>query len=114
ATPIVDKIGGRDDDYVILKNGTRIGRIDIAFKGISNVLFAQILQEQLGVIIVNLVPGLAFNSKNSEQIISNLKKLLGDDVILMINIVDEHEIIRSSKGKYKLVINKLLTTKKDV
>jgi len=100
----VASIMGREDDVVFLADGTHIGRLDIAFKGVKNIRYAQIHQETVGQITVNVVPMNAPFDKR--QLESNLRKLLGD-IVIQFNEITFAAIQKSKAGKYKLVINKL-------
>lgn len=101
----IKQITGREDDIIILKDGTKIGRLDIAFKGIRNIKNSQIIQDIIGEIRVNIVPvNSPFDSRALEV---NLKKLLGENILINFCEVTNDAIERSAAGKYKLVINKL-------
>src|SRR5690606_28303511 len=101
----ISSISGRSDDIVVLSDGTRIGRLDIAFKGITNLLYAQIHQHTVGAIMVYIVP--QFSPFDSSILKMNLRKLLGESVSISIREVNEADIEKTAKGKYKLVVNKV-------
>ena len=37
-SPFVKRILGRDDDYIVLRDGHQIGRLDVVFKGIEDLV----------------------------------------------------------------------------
>ncbi len=104
---VVKKIEGRDDDYVLLKNGQQIGRLDLAFKKINQVLAAQIIQYSVGEIIVNLVPDKGFTKKDCIQLEQNLRSLLGSECKIRFEKIEIKELIRSSRGKFSLVVSQI-------
>ncbi|PKQ63104.1 hypothetical protein BZG02_10080 [Labilibaculum filiforme] len=106
-TCVVQKIEGRDDDYVILKNGQQIGRLDLAFKKVNRLLAAQIIQNVVGEIKVNLIPDKGFTVLDNTQLEQNLRALLGNDCSIKFEKIETQELIRSSKGKFSLVVSQI-------
>ncbi|MDM8159932.1 hypothetical protein QUH73_08910 [Labilibaculum sp. K2S] len=104
---VVQKIEGRDDDYVILKDGQRIGRLDLAFKKINQLLAAQIIQNTVGEIKVNLIPDKGFTKLDCAQLEQNLRALLGNDCRISFEKIETQGLIRSSKGKFNLVVSQI-------
>lgn len=104
---VVEKIEGRDDDYVILKDGQKIGRLDLAFKKTNEILAAQIIQETVGEIIVNIIPDKSFTQTDGKQIEQNLRDLLGADCLIRFEKIETSQLIRSKKGKFNLVVSQL-------
>ena len=45
---VVSKIIGRDEDFIILKNNSKIGRLDHIFKNTVNIIESQIIQRTKG------------------------------------------------------------------
>ena len=104
---IIGGIDGRVEDYVLLPDGTRIGRLDVVFKGLNNVSMAQIIQKDKFTVDIRLVP-LPTYSKNDELLlIKNLKSKLGNAINLNIVLVNKDQIEYYKSGKYKLVISKI-------
>jgi len=104
---IVNKILGRTDDVVILPDSTRIGRLGGAFKGIDQIQYAQIIQNETSSLLVNIVPGIGFNNETISKIKSNIVKKVGSEIKIRFQIIKEDKLIKSKRGKYKLVINEL-------
>ena len=103
----IESIDGRIEDYVYLPDGTKIGRLDVVFKGLNNVSMAQIIQKDKFTVDIRLVP-LPTYSKNDELLlIKNLKSKLGNAINLNIVLVNKDQIEYSKSGKYKLVISKI-------
>lgn len=103
---VIGSISGRKEDMIICKDGSLIGRIDHVFKGVNNVKFAQILQNQIGEIIVNIVPEENYSIKDKQLIIDNIYQKMGkNNIDIKIEMVSEKEIIYSSRNKFKLVVS---------
>lgn len=101
---IVKEIHGRQEDYLSLKNGNQIGRLDRLFKGITSIIEAQIIQEQEGkaqfLIVYNK------DSSNDERtLIQNIRNHLGKDFDFQLNKVAS--IPKTKSGKLKFVVNKI-------
>jgi phenylacetate-CoA ligase len=103
-TTKIKSIQGRIDDTLILKDGTRIGRLDVAFKGVENLLFAQFIQDDINSFRLNLVVNEKFRDSDKEFIRKKVIERVGKDMEFKIFIVDQKDIILSKSGKYKLVI----------
>lgn len=106
-TGIIQKIEGRNDDYILLKNGERIGRLDLAFKRIKHILAVQIVQKQVGRVIVNLVHDKDFSESDQVEIEKNLRNLLGHECLILFEKIEVNQLIRSSKGKFNLVVSQI-------
>jgi len=106
-TCVVQKIEGRDDDYILLKNGQRIGRLDLAFKKAKQLLAAQVIQDSAGEIKVNLIPDKKFGRSELSSIKTNLRDLLGDECEILFNEIETEQLIRTEKGKFNLVVSNL-------
>ncbi len=100
---------GRSDDFIILKDDSKVvGTIGgIIFKGVNGVKCGQIVQNRKNNIDVNLVIS-NFTSADRELLIENIYKILGDSIEFAIRYIKEDEIIYTSSGKFKVVINNLL------
>jgi len=102
---IIEKIFGRDEDYVLKKNGTKVGRLDHIFKDINNVKESQIVQNKIGEINIKIVKDINFSDFDKKKIISNAKERLGHDFNLYFDIVGQ--IPRTKNGKLKFVISNI-------
>lgn len=104
---VIKKIEGRDDDYIVLNDGQRIGRLDLAFKQARNLLAAQIIQDEPGIIRVNLIPDKRFDKGDLDVVESNLRDLLGNDCLIRFDKIETDQLIRTEKGKFNLVVSQL-------
>lgn len=95
---------GRNDDFIILKDNTRIGRIDHIFKGLNGIKFAQIIQNKINEIEINIVID-NFELFTIDLLKKKIKERLGEEIIYTINYISEEEIIYMNSGKFKMVVN---------
>ena len=100
-------VEGRVDDAVILEDGTRIGRLGVAFQGIPNLRFAQIIQDNKETINVNIVTTSGFGNNDEQLLEKKLRKRLNGSIRIRFNKVAENDIIKTRSGKFKLVISKV-------
>lgn len=103
--PVVEKIIGRTDDILVMRDGRQVGRLDPVFKGLQSIRETQIVQEDLDNVILKIVPGDNFNKSEADVIVYELKKRLGNEVKVTTKIVQE--IPRTSAGKFRAVISKV-------
>lgn len=95
---------GRNDDFIILEDGTKIGRIDHIFKGLHGIKFAQIIQNKINEIDINIVID-NFEVFNVDVLKKKIKERLGEKIIYTINYISQKEIIYMNSGKFKMVVN---------
>jgi phenylacetate-CoA ligase len=103
----IASIEGRVDDVVMLEDGTRIGRLGVAFQGIPNLRYAQIIQESRNGINVNLVTTSEFIKADQDLLEKKLRQRLNQSLHISFNKVDEEDIIKTHSGKFKLVVSKV-------
>lgn len=103
----VKSIVGRVDDVIKLEDGRVIGRMDPVYKGINGLARAQIIQEDIGslMIMCEEVRKGSFGYDNQHKLISNIRSRLGAEIKVGIKIVDQ--IPLSKSGKFRAVISKI-------
>ena len=106
----IDSILGRQDDILLLPDGTRLGRIGRVFMEVEGLELAQVHQKVQDSFAVNLVVNKYFNEQSVSKIHEKLSKLGGNQLRYDINYVQNQDIIRTRAGKYKLVINEISET----
>jgi phenylacetate-CoA ligase len=102
---VVSRIDGRMEDYVVLKNGARLGRMDHIFKDLVNVREAQILQERAGEMTIRIVRMPAYTEADEQSVLRETRQRVGDEATVRIEYVDQLE--RSAIGKLRFVISEL-------
>jgi phenylacetate-CoA ligase len=102
---LVEAIDGRREDYVILRDGSMVGRMDHVFKDLVNVREAQIYQKIPGEITVRIVRGSAYGLSDEERLRLELQKRLGTETQTHIEYSDA--LLRGKNGKLRFVVSDL-------
>ena len=102
--PILERIEGRLDDMLYTADGRRVGRVDHIFKGVDNVVEAQVVQDRIDAFTVRLVPGPGFGELEAGRIRANLRTHVGDVAIRVQTLAS---LERSPSGKFRAVLCKL-------
>lgn len=102
---VVTRIDGRQEDYVILKNGSRLGRLDHIFKDMVNVREAQIVQRKHGSICLRVVKGSEYGEFDERSLLTETRKRVGFDTEINIEYCEILE--RSRNGKLRFVVSNL-------
>jgi phenylacetate-CoA ligase len=103
--PRIQRVIGRSDDLLYIPERGYIGRLDPSFKGLSNIIEAQIIQESFSKIQVFLVPDENYSDEIGNKLVRNLKDKLGEHIL--INIIIVKRIDRGANGKFRTVISKV-------
>ena len=102
---VVKSIDGRREDYILLKDGIKVGRMDHIFKKLVNIREAQLYQEKPGMIEVRVVKGPKYRTSDEELLLHEMKKRVGDDTELKLNYVEK--IPRTASGKLRFVVSSI-------
>jgi phenylacetate-CoA ligase len=104
---IVKEILGREEDYLILSDGTQIGRLSSVFKSSLHIKEAQIYQNQPGVATFRVVKDHQYTINDEKELIRQIKEKLGKD--FEYEICYYNQLPKGKKGKLQLVINEMKT-----
>ena len=110
----VKSIQGRNDDILLLPDGSQIGMIWGAFDRIPHLYRAQIIQDQLETFQLNLVVCSEFDAEDEAFLRQKLAEFLGPQAQYTLSYVPEDQIIKAKSGKYKLIVNRLLSKSQPV
>ena len=102
---IVKSIDGRIEDYILLADGSRIGRMDHIFKDLTTIREAQIVQRTSGVIKVRIVKSAGFSEVDERRLLAEIHAYCGSGLDVEINYVES--IPRSKTGKLRFVVSEL-------
>ncbi len=107
--PLVQDVTTKAEDVVRLGDGRLISPSVLThpFKPLDSIEGSQLVQTDLDRLIVRIVPGDAFGDGDREHLIRELKARLGQDMRIEIELVAE--LPRTSRGKFKWVINQVGT-----
>lgn len=101
---LVSSIDGRLEDYVVLPNGTKIGRLDHVFKDLVNIREAQILQKSVNNIVVRVVKGTDYEESDEIRLKGELELRLKG---IQIEVIYVDSIERTSSGKLRFVVSEI-------
>ena len=102
---LVEKVDGRLEDYVVLRNGVRIGRMDHIFKDMVNIQEAQIHQARPGEMTIRVVRGRGYRDEDEQGLLRETEKRVGDN--MKIRVEYWNSLPRSSTGKLRFVLSEL-------
>jgi phenylacetate-CoA ligase len=102
---IVKRIDGRQEDYIVLKNGSKLGRMDHVFKDMLNIREAQLFQNIPGKLSVRIVKGPLYSMNDEERLYKELVKRVGNNMDIALAYVNELE--RSKTGKLRFVVSEI-------
>lgn len=104
-TPDIENITGRASDNLELKDGSIVGCIDHAFKGVKNLEMAQVHQYNVNdPIEIKIVVDEAFKKSDEEQLKSNLIRMLGESTDLIFTYCKKEDLVFSENKKFRLII----------
>ncbi len=102
---IIERVAGRDDDFLITPDGRYVGRLDFVFKAVDTVRESQIVQEDLQNVIIRVAPLPGFSDADRQTIIDKLQERVGCGMNVRVEIVDK--IPRGPSGKFRYVHSKV-------
>lgn len=102
---LVSRIDGRKEDYLVLSDGSLVGRIDHLFKDAVAVSEAQVVQKKKGEAIFRIVQTKHYSTKDEKALLSEVEQRFGDRLSIEFEYVEQ--LPRSKRGKLRLVINQL-------
>lgn len=101
-SPVVERIDGRIENYIITPDGRKIGRL-ACLKDMVNIRECQIIQTELESIDINVVKRDSYSKKDEQLLLTKLAERLGGSIKININYVQS--VKRSRTGKFRLVIS---------
>jgi len=102
---LIDQVLGRVEDYVLAADGRLVGRLDHLFKDSLNVVEAQIVQREPGVVILRLVKNATYGPADESAIREEAALRLGSSTVVQFEYVDA--LPRSANGKTRFVDSSL-------
>jgi phenylacetate-CoA ligase len=99
--PLVQRIEGRVDDVLYMRDGRAVGRLDPVFKASYPLREAQIVQESFERVRVRCVPAAGFGPTHADAIADGIRARLGPIEVVIETVA---EIPRGPGGKFHAVI----------
>lgn len=100
---IVSSIDGRQEDYLTLPSGVRIGRLDHIFKDMVNVREAQFVQSDRHRVTLRIARGAGYTDHDEELLLGEMQQRIGTELQVDVEYVDA--IPRGPSGKLRLVLS---------
>jgi phenylacetate-CoA ligase len=101
--PILERIDGRIEDYVLTPDGRRIGRMDHIFKDTVEIKEAQIYQPSLERLVVRVVPRAGFDRACQDRLEREFRRRVGTELEIHYELVES--IPRTPSGKFRAVVS---------
>jgi len=107
--PLMDDVTTKAEDVLRLRDGRLISPSVLThpFKPLDSIEGSQLVQTNLDRLLVRIVPGGAFSAADRAHLVRELKARLGEDMRIDIELVEE--LPRTSRGKFKWVVNEVGT-----
>jgi phenylacetate-CoA ligase len=100
---LIADVDGRREDYVILKNGACLGRLDHIFKDMVNVREAQVYQRRRGQVILRIIRRGGYTQADEARLLTEARRRVGEDTEVVVEYPDTLQ--RSHTGKLRFVIS---------
>lgn len=102
---IIESVDGRQEDYVILPGGARVGRLDHIFKDLINIREAQLVQRSLDSVTIRVSAGPCYSSEDERKLLDEAHARLGHTMLIAVERVES--IPRPRGAKLRLVMSEL-------
>lgn len=105
--PLMKGITSRSEDIVTTSDGRYLAfaSLTLPFKGMNNLLEAQIIQESIDYLRIRLVRKPGYTEADSQYLLDEFKKRIGTKTRIEIEFLDS--IPRTKSGKFRFVISKV-------
>jgi phenylacetate-CoA ligase len=101
--PVVGTLIGRQDSYVTLPDGRKIGRLDHIFKQTRGLYESQIYQPRSNLVQLRVVATPQFTPNEERRLVDAARQRLGREMTIEVVRVDR--IARTSTGKFLAVVS---------
>ena len=106
-TPVLKRIEGRIESYVITPDGRRVGMMVQTFYGLNWIKESQVIQDEKNALTIKLVPSPKPTKKDLAELMQRCRERLGAEMHIHLEFVDK--IPRSKTGKFRAVISSVDT-----
>jgi phenylacetate-CoA ligase len=104
-TPIVSKITGRTNNFILGCDGRRYGPLCYLFTSAMRIKEAQFVQNEPGSVCIRVVPRADYGPANQACLMEAARQRFGDQIDVKIQAVDS--IPRTASGKFPFVVSHL-------
>ena len=103
---VIKEVNGRNEDFVVTPEGTRIMRFDYLFKETNDSKECQVVQRELGEVVLRIVRRDNYTPKKTEKhLLENIRNMISPTIKVKFEYVDFIE--RTKAGKFKAVVSEL-------
>jgi len=102
---VIRRIHGRTGRYFELPDGSRITNMSVIAKNCTNIKLMQVVQRQLGSIVIRVVRNDKYSSQDEANIIFQFRRKIGNAITINIEYVNDIE--RTASGKFISIINEV-------
>jgi phenylacetate-CoA ligase len=102
---VISEINGRNEDYIITPEGTRIMRWDYIFKDTKTIQECQVVQKRLGEVCLRIVRRDSYSVETEKSIMDKIHTLISPTISVVFEYVNE--IPRTKAGKFKAVVSEI-------
>ncbi|WP_297906223.1 phenylacetate--CoA ligase family protein [uncultured Parabacteroides sp.] len=102
---VIAAIEGRNGDYVITPEGTKIMRFSYLFKDTRNIKECQVVQRKIGEVTLRIVRRDGYTKTTESTIIELAHSMISPTILVNFEYVDEIE--RTKAGKFRAVVSEL-------
>jgi phenylacetate-CoA ligase len=103
--PQIESIYGRASDNLFLTDGSVVGCIDHAFKGVKHIEMAQVHQyEQTDPIDIKIIVNQKFSKSDEDQLRANFIRMVGTETPFSFTYAKKEDMVFPKNGKYQLVV----------
>jgi phenylacetate-CoA ligase len=99
--PVIERLEGRLDDYLVTSDGRKIGRLSTALKGSPSIHSAQIVQDAPGHAYLLVRPGTGYRRHDADAVGQDIREKIGSFIL---EVVEVREIPKTARGKTNLVV----------
>lgn len=104
----IKRICGRNEDYLVCKDGSMIKRLGFIMKNSKNVKAAQIIQECPGKALILIVPEKGFSKPDANTILSSFQDRVGpNNMDVTLKETTMNGLFYGNNGKFKYIINNI-------
>ncbi|MCP5143109.1 MAG: phenylacetate--CoA ligase family protein [Gammaproteobacteria bacterium] len=106
--PMLKEIQGRTTDFIVAPDGTIMHGLALIYilRDLPEVALFKIIQETAARYRIQVVPGAGYGDEHTGTIRAGLRKRLGPDADIVIDLVDD--IPRERSGKFRYVVNQFV------
>lgn len=101
---VITSLDGRKEDYVLLPNGARVGRLDHIFKDLTDIREAQIIQKNAWSVEIVVVRNKNYSHDSERRLLKEAQERMPG---LSINIRYKDYLERSATGKLRFVVSEI-------